>query len=193
MNWKDLRDVVGKAAPILGTLIGGPGGAAVGSIIASTLGVENKPDAVLQEIQANPEAAVKIREIEARRQVELESLAIEHSKAEILAKVQNATDVNATMREEAKSEHFLQFSWRPLIGYSVAFVLIGAAIAVLASYGAVILSLAKADLLTHIPDMLTAMSVVIGMAMPILGIASWHRGKEKVEQVVLRRNQPKQN
>jgi hypothetical protein len=32
--------------------------------------------------------------------------------------------VNATMREEAKSEHFLQFSWRPIVGYTFCAVII---------------------------------------------------------------------
>lgn len=32
--------------------------------------------------------------------------------------------VNATMRDESKSEHFLVFSWRPLIGYCFILLLI---------------------------------------------------------------------
>ena len=38
MEWKDVANVVGKAAPILGTLLGGPAGAAVGALVASALG-----------------------------------------------------------------------------------------------------------------------------------------------------------
>ena len=38
MDWKDIAGTVGKAAPLLGTLLGGRAGAAVGSIIASALG-----------------------------------------------------------------------------------------------------------------------------------------------------------
>ena len=33
-------------------------------------------------------------------------------------------EVNATMREEAKSEHWLQWSWRPIVGYTFSAVII---------------------------------------------------------------------
>ena len=37
MDWKDVAGVVGKAAPILGGILGGPAGAAVGSLVARRL------------------------------------------------------------------------------------------------------------------------------------------------------------
>ena len=43
MEWKDLAADVAKAAPILGGLLGGPAGAAVGGLIASALGTSNDP------------------------------------------------------------------------------------------------------------------------------------------------------
>lgn len=74
MDWKDLASIVGKAAPILGTLLGGPAGGAVGGLIASALGTGNDPAEVSAAL-ANPDAVIKLREIESRRQVELQSLA----------------------------------------------------------------------------------------------------------------------
>lgn len=32
--------------------------------------------------------------------------------------------INATMREEAKSEHWMQWSWRPLVGYTFCAVIL---------------------------------------------------------------------
>ena len=37
MNWSDIAGTIGKAAPMLGTLVGGPAGAAVGAIAAIAL------------------------------------------------------------------------------------------------------------------------------------------------------------
>ena len=34
MEWKDVAGIVGKAAPLLGTLLGGPAGTAVGGLVA---------------------------------------------------------------------------------------------------------------------------------------------------------------
>lgn len=99
MDWKDLASIVGKAAPILGTLLGGPAGGAVGGLIASALGTGNDPAEVSAAL-ANPDAAIKLREIESRRQVELQSLAVEMAKAELVA----STADRASARErEAKT------------------------------------------------------------------------------------------
>ena len=83
MDWKDLASTVGKAAPILGTLLGGPAGAAVGSIIASALGTGNDAAEVERAIAADPQALLKLREIEATRTVRLQELAADQAKHEI--------------------------------------------------------------------------------------------------------------
>ena len=99
MDWKDISGVVGKAAPILGTSLGGPAGAAVGGLIASALGTGTDPADVAQALQ-NPEAAIKLREIEAKRQADLEALAVDMAKAVIAA----STADRASARErEAKT------------------------------------------------------------------------------------------
>jgi hypothetical protein len=99
MDWKDLASIVGKAAPIIGTLLGGPAGGAVGALIASALGTGNDPAEVSAAL-ANPDAVIKLREIESRRQVELQSLAVEMAKAELVA----STADRASARErEAKT------------------------------------------------------------------------------------------
>mgnify|MGYP001617363518 FL=1 len=50
-------------------------------------------------------------------------VAVTEAKANLEARIVEAESraqeaVNATMRAEAASEHFLQYSWRPLVGYS---------------------------------------------------------------------------
>ncbi|MGL5219590.1 MAG: hypothetical protein ACRC8G_08950 [Plesiomonas shigelloides] len=76
MNWKDLGKQVASAAPVLGAALGGPVGGAAGALIASVFGVENTPDAVDKAIKADPESAIKLRELEQRhieRLTELEN------------------------------------------------------------------------------------------------------------------------
>lgn len=100
MEWKDIAGAVGKAAPILGTLLGGPAGAAVGSIIASAIGTGADPAEVERAISADPAALVKLREIEASKTVRLQELAADMAKAEI----QTAAADRASARErEAKT------------------------------------------------------------------------------------------
>ncbi len=88
MDWKDIASLVGKSAPMLGTLIGGPAGAAVGGMIASALGTSATPEAV-QEALADPATQIKLREIEAKREADLQGLMLEHTRAQ-LADVQGA-------------------------------------------------------------------------------------------------------
>lgn len=73
-EWSDIGKLVGSAAPIVGTALGGPVGAAVGSIVANLLGVEDNPTSVANAIKADPTIAVKLREldVEAHR-LELEA------------------------------------------------------------------------------------------------------------------------
>ncbi|NYT62368.1 hypothetical protein H0A66_08595 [Alcaligenaceae bacterium] len=76
MDWKDIAGVVGKAAPILGGILGGPAGAAVGSLISSALGTDATPDAVSAAILRDPNAALKLKELEVNSKVELQKLAV---------------------------------------------------------------------------------------------------------------------
>ena len=64
MNWSDIKDVVGKFAPLVGTAIGGPAGATIGTMVSSALGVDNTPSAVSAALSNNPEAAIKLRQFE---------------------------------------------------------------------------------------------------------------------------------
>jgi hypothetical protein len=100
MDWKDIAGVVGKAAPILGTLLGGPAGGAVGGIIASALGTGNTADDVLAAIQGNPEAAVRLRELQDAKEIRFSELAAEQARLEIVTAAQD----RASARErEAKT------------------------------------------------------------------------------------------
>jgi len=67
MDWKDIKEIVGKSAPMLGALLAPvTGGASVGigAMIASALGVENTPDAVHKALTIDPEAAIKLKQLE---------------------------------------------------------------------------------------------------------------------------------
>lgn len=83
MDWKDISKLVGASAPMLGTLLGGPAGAAVGGFIASALGSGSTPDEVSQALASNPDAAVKLKQIEADRQVKLQEMVLAHGEAEL--------------------------------------------------------------------------------------------------------------
>lgn len=83
MDWRDVAGKVGAAAPILGTLLGGPAGAAVGGLVAAALGTGNTADDVSQAMATNPDAAVKLRQIESDERVKLQAMLLAHGRTEI--------------------------------------------------------------------------------------------------------------
>lgn len=78
MEITDLSHTVARFAPLLGGALSGPFGVTVGSIIASVFGAEsNKPDKLQNIIITDPNAAVKLKQIEADHQMELQRMVIQ--------------------------------------------------------------------------------------------------------------------
>jgi hypothetical protein len=98
MEWKDLKSIVGKAAPILGTLLGGPAGGAVGALVSSVLGVDNEPDEVHKALSADPSLLLKLREAEIQQQTQLQQMMVE-------SETKRLSEVNETIRAELASVH----------------------------------------------------------------------------------------
>lgn len=93
-TWEKVGRAIADAAPALGGLIGGPAGGAVGALIASTLGTSNDPDAILAKIKADPEALLKIKQLEADERQHIREMQLQTLNAE-LADVQSARTAHA--------------------------------------------------------------------------------------------------
>lgn len=127
--WEDLGSTVAKAAPLLGGAVGGPGGAAIGQMVASAFGVDaDDPQAIQQAIERDPQAVIKLREIESRHKERLEQLALDRHQADLEAETKRHAESQTTIRTEA--QHGTQYvkETRPRIarlsGYAtVAYVL----------------------------------------------------------------------
>mgnify|MGYP001559220646 CR=1 FL=1 len=81
-----LAGVVKGAAPLLGSVLGlaGPAGAVAGRLVAAALGTpEGDEDAALAAVAANPDAVLKLKELEARHAEELERLQLETTRLEL--------------------------------------------------------------------------------------------------------------
>jgi hypothetical protein len=76
VKWSDIGSMVGKAAPLVGTLLGGPAGAAVGSLVAAALGVMDDPEEVKAALAGNPDAFAKIQELQVNAKIQLQQLAV---------------------------------------------------------------------------------------------------------------------
>lgn len=170
MEWKDISGVISKAAPLVGTLIGGPAGAAVGGIVSAALGVDNTPYAVQEALKTNPDAAVKLAQIESEQAVQLRSLAVSAEQNRLQAETAQLGAVNTTMQAEAVAEHWPTYSWRPFVGFVFGTMLFGVyfVLPILHGYN-------QSIMVPAIPE--TAW-VAMGA---VLGVASWYRGKMQAD------------
>lgn len=99
MSWDNIKNAVGKIAPIAGTLLGGPAGAAVGGLISSALGVDNTPEAVAAAL-GNPDAVIKLKELESNERQHFLQMQLSTLQAE-LADTQNARAAHKDSRMPA--------------------------------------------------------------------------------------------
>lgn len=103
-DWKGAAAIVGKAAPILGTLLAGAtGGAsvAVGALISACLGTANTPDAITAAIATDPNAALKLAQFEAENATKIRGMLLAHT--EFLVTTGNAaTQADVDDRKSAR-------------------------------------------------------------------------------------------
>jgi hypothetical protein len=141
--------------------------------VAKTVTGAQTPEQAMGMLRENNELAQAFQRAMIEAQVELEKIA-----------AGAAAEVNATMRAEAASEHWPSYSWRPAIGFAVAIDLVGAAVVTLAAYGGVMFFGVKTEVLGHLPAMIGSLSALVAVASPILGIASWFRGKMQADPTI---------
>lgn len=180
MDWKELGTKIADSAPLLGSALGGPLGGGLGSIIAAAFGSEPKPDKVLEAIQKDLQAAVKLQEIQSNEKVRLQEIVSQQAIVGLQEETKRLSEVNQTMRAESQSEHWPQWLWRPLWGMisAAAFFVICCFVCYLA-YKAVMGGIPEA--MQMIPQFIGAMTMLFSVPGAILGVASWHRGQQKRE------------
>lgn len=93
MKWSDIASQIGKFAPLVGTAVGGPGGAALGTMLANALGVDDDPVAVQTVLATDPEAGVKLKQFQLENEQHIRDLAFK------------TLDVELKDKQNARKEH----------------------------------------------------------------------------------------
>ena len=87
--WDNIKELIGTSAPVLGTLLGGPAGGAVGGLISKVLGVDNTPEAIELALMNNPDALVKIKELETSKELAILQAELENKRIDISSVIDN--------------------------------------------------------------------------------------------------------
>lgn len=161
-----------KAEEVAGKVVG----------IAQAVTGQAAPDAALAAIQADPNLSMQFQKAVLDQQAHLAEIAADVTKAELAADQASTSAVNATMQEEAKADHWPTYSWRPFVGFCFGFNLVLATIMVAGVFAAQVFNAPGADkAIAALPAALGSLSVICGLAAPILGISSYFRGKMQAD------------
>lgn len=174
MDWKALgKTLAGAGLPLLANAI--PGGGVIASLISSALGLaqDAKPDDIAKAL--SPENVLKLRELEAKHEEVLVKAGYDYEVAMRQADKDDVAAVNTTMQSEAKAEHWLQWSWRPLNGYVLA---LGSLALVLGTIYLCVIAVLGKDLgvLNAIPTVVMAVTTALAVPGAVCGVTAWHRG-----------------
>ena len=139
--------------------------------IAQAITGHQDPQQAFETIKANPDMQIKFQE-----QANQFELGLEREYTERMA------IVNKTMQEEAKSEHWPQWFWRPYWGLvsGTAFLVVCIFVCTL-GYKAIVEKDSSA--IGMIPLLIGAFTTLFGIPGAILGISAWGRNKMKQEKI----------
>ena len=87
--WDNIKELIGTSAPVIGTLLGGPAGGAVGGLISKVLGVDNTPEAIELALMNNPDALLKIKELETSKELAILQAELEHKRIDVGSVIDN--------------------------------------------------------------------------------------------------------
>lgn len=163
--WDKVKSLVSQSAPLLGGLIGGPFGSAIG-LIASSLGTDESPEAIEQAIRNDPEAALKLRTCQENNRAMLQRITLELEHAKF-------TENHQTYRTELKQDDLYTKRWRPTLGYALTFSWV---ITWLAIAYTIMFKTAQAQ---EIITALVNTSVLWGVALGVLGVNVHSRSQDK--------------
>jgi len=105
----------------------------------------------------------------------------DQQKAQLAADQANTAAINQTMQVEAKADHWPTYAWRPFVGFCFGVLALISGLTVAGAYLGVMFLRADPKVLTDIPGMLGAEAAVMATMAPVLGIASYFRGKMQAD------------
>ena len=172
--WKEIGHLLGSAAPLIGTALGGPVAPVVGAIVSHALGTDNTPDAVAEALKVDPEALAKIKQAEIENATELKRIILENETKQL-------AEINATYRTELASNDPYVRRMRPTFGYVLAGTLVLQTIGLIGFVAAAFhYSIDLTLTLNSIRDIVGELAMIDAPAMAVLGVYVKKRSDDKV-------------
>jgi hypothetical protein len=187
MDWKDLgKSLASIGLPLLGAALPIPGGAAIGTALASMIGSSSaNPSDILSTLQASADAMAKAKQFEDQHREKLMDMAYQYEIDQRKADSADLAAVNTTMQAEATNsanENWWQTGWRPFNGYVLG---VASLITVCGVFYLAFLALSgkDANALNAIPTIVSSIAMVLAIPGAAVGIAAWHRGRAQIAEI----------
>jgi hypothetical protein len=188
MELKDIgRAIAAIGLPLLGAALPVPGGMVIGTALAQAINSPSaKPEDILTTLTSNVEALQKAREFEATNHASLVKIAVDYELAQRSADSADLAAVNATMQAEAVAsvrENWWQTGWRPFNGYVLG---VASLVAVVFTCYLFYLAIVQKDAaaLNIVPQLASAIAMILAVPGAAVGISAWTRGKAQVAQIM---------
>ena len=175
MNWSKVGDFLKNSLPVLGMALTGNVPGAIGSLVSSAMGVEDNPQAVMNELKNNPEAILKYKlaDLQSNKEVIIASQEVE---------LKMLQTVNNTMQAETNSDDPFVRRWRPSYGYSMAFSWFLQMTGF--TFAFVYTAIVNPDKLMVVVQQFAVLSgsliALWGIALAVLGVSVHNRSKDKL-------------
>lgn len=180
MDWKALAESVAKIGlPLLGAVLPIPGGAVLGTALASRIGSASaSPDDIWAKLSSSADAVQKAKEFELTHEETILKMKLAYDQAIREAESKDLASVNATMQTEAANsatENWWQKGWRPYNGYTLGTgAFFGVVFTCYLFYKAIIEHDASA--IAMVPGLATSLATILAVPGAAVGITAWHRG-----------------
>ncbi|WP_339863221.1 3TM-type holin [Paremcibacter congregatus] len=176
--WSGVKNFIGGAAPLIGTLVGGPAGTLAGGLLSQVLGDDvdvSDPQAVEQALRADPAALAKLKTLEEENRGQLERLAIQ---ADTIA----LQELHKSYRLELQSQDKFVRWWRPFYGWAcgVGIFMLFFAVTFCLIYAVVWAPPDQAGfIMASVGQAISAVTTLTGVALTVLGINITKRSSDK--------------
>ena len=133
MDFTNLAKTVANYAPLLGSILPIPGGAVIGQLIAHEFGGSAAdPDALAAAVSTDPDAAVKLKTIEANTKVQLQQILMQNAQNQLVAQT---AQIQSDQQDRADARKNNSNSYMPAIVTFIIIVGFFASFSIMLLYG----------------------------------------------------------
>lgn len=172
MDWGSLgKQIADMGAQVLGEAIPMPGAGMAADLVSKALDTEKDPTKISQALQDNPDAAAKLKQIEADHEEELKKIAAKTERKRMEEGSERQSVVNDTIQTGYKQGVY----WRRAVGWAFAATSVLTVLGVIAM-GFYAIKIGKPSIVKQLPNLVSALSPVFYCFLLVLGVAGWHEG-----------------